>query len=111
MLSWIKKLVKHKSEFIFNVTSWISLAASTFSVSAAAEKNNFLCLLTAKLINTKMFFLTLNFFPFLSKMTQIIAMEDMKVRIAGTMRSIKEVDPKIIREWDAAIAKENAKER
>ncbi|XP_070506650.1 ATP-binding cassette sub-family C member Sur isoform X2 [Chironomus tepperi] len=40
----------------------------------------------------------------------IIAMDDMKVRIAGTMKSIKDIDPKIIREWDAAIAKENAKE-
>lgn len=38
-------------------------------------------------------------------------MGDMKVRIAGTMSSIKDVDPQIIREWDAAIAKENAKDR
>ena len=44
-------------------------------------------------------------------MIQIIAMDDMKVRIAGTMKNIKDIDPKIIREWDAAIAKENAKER
>jgi hypothetical protein len=35
----------------------------------------------------------------------------MKVRIAGTMKAIKEVDPALVHEWDAAIAKENAKER
>jgi hypothetical protein len=38
-------------------------------------------------------------------------MDDMKVKIAGTIKKIKEVNPAIIREWDAAIAKENAKER
>lgn len=38
-------------------------------------------------------------------------MDDMRVRIAGTLKSIKEVDPAIIREWEAAISKENAKER
>lgn len=38
-------------------------------------------------------------------------MDDMRVRISGTMKAIKNADPAIIREWDAAIAKENAKER
>lgn len=38
-------------------------------------------------------------------------MENMKVRIAGTMKMIKDVDPNLVREWDAAIAKENAKEK
>lgn len=38
-------------------------------------------------------------------------MEGMKVRVAGTMKIIKDVDPTLVREWDAAIAKENAKEK
>lgn len=38
-------------------------------------------------------------------------MENMKVRIAGTMKAIKIADPALVHEWDAAIAKENAKER
>lgn len=42
---------------------------------------------------------------------QLIAMESMKVRISGTMKAIKSADPALVREWDAAIAKENAKER
>lgn len=41
---------------------------------------------------------------------KLIAMESMKVRVAGTIKEIKENDPAIIREWDLAIAKENAKE-
>lgn len=42
---------------------------------------------------------------------ELIAMENMKVRIAGTMKAIKDFDPSLVREWDAAIAKENAKEK
>lgn len=38
-------------------------------------------------------------------------MENMKVRIAGTMKIIKETDSPLVHEWDVAIAKENAKER
>lgn len=38
-------------------------------------------------------------------------MENMKVRIAGTLKAIRDVDPNLVREWDAAIAKENAKDR
>jgi len=41
---------------------------------------------------------------------KIIALDNMKVRVAGTMQEIKEMNPAIIREWDAMIAKENAKE-
>lgn len=37
-------------------------------------------------------------------------MENMKVRANGSLAEIKERDPAIIREWDLAIAKENAKE-
>lgn len=37
-------------------------------------------------------------------------MENMKVRVAGSLAEVKERDPAIIREWDIAIAKENAKE-
>lgn len=37
-------------------------------------------------------------------------MENMKVRASGAMKDIKEIDPGLIREWDLAIAKENAKE-
>ena len=110
-----KKLVKHKSEFIFNVISWITSLCSFLRIKkfrifrdTREKKNNFLCLLTTKLININFFL----FFTFIfASLTQIIAMDDMKVRIAGTMKNIKDIDPKIIREWDAAIAKENAKER
>ena len=41
---------------------------------------------------------------------QIIAMEDMRVRAAGKLGEVKEIDPTIVKEWDAVIAKENAKE-
>ena len=41
---------------------------------------------------------------------KLIAMENLRVRVAGTMKEVKERDPAIIREWDLAIAKENAKE-
>lgn len=37
-------------------------------------------------------------------------MESMRVRVTGGLAEIKEKDPAIIREWDLAIAKENAKE-
>lgn len=37
-------------------------------------------------------------------------MENMRVRACGCLNEIKENDPAIIREWDLAIAKENAKE-
>ena len=36
-------------------------------------------------------------------------MENLRVRAAGSMKQIKEKDPAIIREWDLAIAKEQAK--
>lgn len=41
---------------------------------------------------------------------KLIAMESMRVRVTGSLAEIKEKDPAIIREWDLAIAKENAKE-
>ena len=37
-------------------------------------------------------------------------MENMRVRVCGSLSEIKENDPAIIREWDLAIAKENAKD-
>jgi hypothetical protein len=37
-------------------------------------------------------------------------MENLRVRVAGSMEQIKENDPAMVREWDLAIAKENAKE-
>jgi hypothetical protein len=37
-------------------------------------------------------------------------MENNGIRISGTMKEIKEQDPNIVRDWDAAIATENAKE-
>lgn len=37
-------------------------------------------------------------------------MESLRVRAAGSMEQIKAKDPAIIREWELAIAKENAKE-
>lgn len=37
-------------------------------------------------------------------------MENMRVRVSGSIKEIKERDPAIIREWDLAIAQENAKE-
>lgn len=50
-------------------------------------------------------------FPFsVIKLKKLIAMENMKVRASGSMKEIKEKDPAIIREWDLAIAKENAKD-
>lgn len=48
---------------------------------------------------------------FSHRVMELIAMENMKVRIAGTMKAIKDFDPSLVREWDAAIAKENAKEK
>ncbi len=44
------------------------------------------------------------------KADYLVAMEDMKMRISGTLKSIKESDPSLVKEWAAAIAKENAKE-
>lgn len=35
-------------------------------------------------------------------------MENMRVRVCGRLNEIKENDPALIREWDLAIAKENA---
>jgi hypothetical protein len=43
-------------------------------------------------------------------MKKVIAMDDLRVRITGNMEEIKVKDPAIIREWDLAIAKQNAKE-
>lgn len=40
----------------------------------------------------------------------MIAMENMRVRVNGSMKEIKETDPAMIKEWDLAIAMENAKE-
>jgi phage terminase large subunit-like protein len=37
-------------------------------------------------------------------------MESLRVRVAGSMEQIRETDPAMIREWDLAIAKENAKD-
>lgn len=37
-------------------------------------------------------------------------MENLGVRVSGSMKEIKEKDSAIIREWDLAIAKENAEE-
>lgn len=37
-------------------------------------------------------------------------MENLRVRASGSMNEIKEKDPAVIREWDLAIAKKNAKE-
>lgn len=36
-------------------------------------------------------------------------MENLRVRAAGSMEQIREKDPAVIREWDLAIAKENAR--
>ncbi|CRK93043.1 CLUMA_CG006547, isoform A [Clunio marinus] len=40
----------------------------------------------------------------------LIAIEKLKIRVSWVMNQVKERDPAIIREWDLAIAKENAKE-
>lgn len=37
-------------------------------------------------------------------------MENLRVRVAGSLGEVKEADPAIIRDWDHAIAKENAKQ-
>lgn len=37
-------------------------------------------------------------------------MESMRVRVSGSLSEIKAKDPALIKEWDQAIAKENAKE-
>lgn len=37
-------------------------------------------------------------------------MENMKVRVSGSLKDIKEKDSAIIQEWDLAIAMENAKD-
>lgn len=36
-------------------------------------------------------------------------MENMRVRVSGTMNEIKQKDPAIVREWDIIIAKESDK--
>jgi hypothetical protein len=41
---------------------------------------------------------------------KLIAMDKLGVRVAGSMEQIRTKDPALIREWDLAIAKENAKE-
>lgn len=46
----------------------------------------------------------------MNKKKKLIAMENMRVRVSGSIKEIKERDPAIIREWDLAIAQENAKE-
>jgi hypothetical protein len=43
-------------------------------------------------------------------MKKLIAMDELRVRVTGSMNEIKEKDPAIIREWDLAIAKQNANE-
>jgi hypothetical protein len=37
-------------------------------------------------------------------------MENLRVRVSGSMKEIKEKDPAMVREWDLAIAKQNAKQ-
>jgi hypothetical protein len=37
-------------------------------------------------------------------------MENLRVRVSGSMKEIKEKDPAMVREWDVAIAKQNAKQ-
>lgn len=66
---------------------------------------------TPKLINC------VPFSPFLLHFTRLglvneklIAMDNMRIRISGSLSEIKSKDPALIKEWDQAIAKENAKE-
>lgn len=37
-------------------------------------------------------------------------MDNSKIRISGTIKEIQEHDPDLIKDWDVAIAKENAKD-
>jgi hypothetical protein len=37
-------------------------------------------------------------------------MENMSVRVAGGMDEVRAKDPALVREWDSAIGKENAKD-